>query len=277
MRFWDKVKAVGKAVVSGVSTAISERSISAGVSAGVNTYCQELKHKKTIIIKDPSNPRESDYEHEQRRQREEEERKEQLRLQRLRDDAARKAIQAKRQEMIDAFHENHVARANMFETNARRIYEETYENIIEDLSAIFDVNPIRNFIVEKSKTFRNVVKYEVNRKVSLGNKKMTSIMDDETLSLDEYENKLNLYVDTVFNDARKNLLDLIDKAVKETNEYIRSNAEKFLNDEVEVVTTTNNKLKELAKKGAARDAELRTIAEEQATLSFINSLASEIK
>ena len=166
--------------------------------------------------------------------------------------------------------------AEIYESNARRVYEETYEGFLNEVEKIMDVNPIRNFIVEKSKSFKDIMRNEVNRKISLGSQEMLRIMDDETLSLEEYEKKLNSYVDTVCDNARKKLLDKIQEAVNETNEYIRANANAFLNNELEFVKEQNNTLKELSKQGAARDAQILTIAEQRATLQMINSIANEI-
>lgn len=75
----------------------------------------------------------------------------------------------------------------------------------------------------------------------------------------------------------KKLLSKIHRAVNETNEYIRKNAEAFLNNELDYVKEQNDVLRELAKAGAARDAQILTIAEQRATLQLINSIASEIK
>lgn len=282
MRFFGKLKSVVVSTAVGAYVAISSRSINKGIEAGKKCYSSMSKTgTKTITggsdSGNGSGNDESPAQKRERKKRQEQERQEQLRLQRLRDEAARKALLAKRQSMIDAFQEKIKSEAEMYETNARRIYEETYEDLLGELSKIIDINPIRDFIVEKSKTFKNTMKYEVNSKVSLGNKKMVAIMDDESLSLDEYEDKLNAYVDNVYDKARQKLLAKIQKAVNETNEYIHSNAETFLNDEVEVVTSNNLKLKELSKKGSERDAELRKIAEQQVTLSFIQSTTNEIK
>ena len=265
---WNSVKA-------GVKETIRTGSITSGVKKTISTY-SELSHKETKIINERRRKEEDDREYERRREQEERERQAELAAQRERDEAARKRLIAKRQKMIDSFQENNVAGAEIYESNARRVYEETYEGFLNEVEKIMDVNPIRNFIVEKSKSFKDIMRNEVNRKISLGSQEMLRIMDDETLSLEEYEKKLNSYVDTVCDNARKKLLDKIQEAVNETNEYIRANANAFLNNELEFVKEQNNTLKELSKQGAARDAQILTIAEQRATLQMINSIANEI-
>ena len=258
----------------GVKETIKTGSITSGWEKAKSTY-SELSYKETKIIED-RRKEENEREYRRRREQEERERQAELAAQRERDEAARKRLIAKRQKMIDSFQENNVAGAEIFEANARRVYEETYEALLKEVEKIMDVSPIRNYIVEKSKSFKNIMRNEVNRKISLGSQEMVRIMDDDSLSLDEYEKKLNSYVDKVCDNARKKLLDRIQEAVDETNKYIRINAKTFLNNELEFVKEQNNTLKELSKQGAARDAKILTIAEQRATLQLINSIANEI-
>jgi len=265
-----------KSAREGINEVVKTGSLSAGWEKTKRTY-SELSHKNTVIISSPREPDESDWERDRRRKQEESERQAELLAQRQRDESARKRLIAKRQKMIDSFQENYVSDAEIFEANARRVYEETYDSFISEIEKIMDVAPIRNFIVVKSKTFKNVMRNEVNSKISLGSPEMVRIMDDESLSLEDYEDELNSYVNRICDNARKKLLSKIHRAVNETNEYIRKNAEAFLNNELDFVKEQNDVLRELAKAGAARDAQILTIAEQRATLQLINSIANEIK
>ena len=156
---WNSVKA-------GVKETIRTGSITSGVKKTISTY-SELSHKETKIINERRRKEEDDREYQRRREQEERERQAELAAQRERDEAARKRLIAKRQKMIDSFQENNVAGAEIYESNARRVYEETYEGFLNEVEKIMDVNPIRNFIVEKSKSFKDIMRNEVNRKISL--------------------------------------------------------------------------------------------------------------
>ena len=247
------------AVSKGVETAFSTGSITKGIKSGVEHY-QVLKQKDVKLITTTSP----------------EVRKTLLELAREGDEHARKALLAERQIMLEDFHSKVRVDATLYESTARKVYEETYTSLIEELSKVIDVKPIRIFIAEKSETFKNTVTFQIVSKICLGNHNLTAIMDDYSLSPEAYEKKMNNYANKVFNQARLDLLDKIKVAIEETNEYIKENATTFLNAELSIIESNNQKMKELAKKGADRDAELRRISQQQIILSLIQSTAKEI-
>lgn len=254
------LKNLVSAVSKGFVTTIETGSIKEGIKKGVKHY-NDLKQNDIKLVEHTNH----------------ETRKSLLELARLGDESARKALLAERQKTLEDFHSKALVDATLYENTARKVYEETYSSLIAELSKVIDVKPIRIYIAEKSETFKNTVTFEIVSKVSLGNHALTSIMDDYSLTAEAYGKKMNNYANQVFNQARLGLLDKIKAAIENTNQYIKENATAFLDAELAIIESNNLKRKELAKKGADRDAELRRISQQQIILSFIQSAAKEIQ
>ncbi len=177
--------------------------------------------------------------------------------------------------VIESYQKDAKVKAEEYESIARRAFLQTYEDTIETLSQILDVKAIRSFVNKKSVVFNNQMRDEVNTKISLANHVLTDLLDDRSLSEDDYDMRIQAYADKVFNKAKNNLLVTLKRAVNETNNYIKTNAEKFLKDQEEILKSLKNNLTNLSKEGETGERELEKVSAEYATLLFIKDLAEK--
>ena len=177
--------------------------------------------------------------------------------------------------VIDSYQEDAKVKAEELEGIARRAYLQTYEDMIETLSQIMDVRTIRNFVSRKSDGFKNQMRDEVNSNISLANHELTDLLDNRSLRGDAYDRSIQSYADKVFNKAKNNLLATLKRAVDETNNYIKTNAGKFLQDQEEILKSLKDNMANLSKEGETGEREFEKVSGEYATLLFVKYLAEK--
>ena len=163
--------------------------------------------------------------------------------------------------------------AKTYEGVVRDAYLKKYNPITKALRDIMDTRHIEKFIKSKSKTFANLMRDEINSEITLGNRKLKRLMDDTSLSQLEYKHAIQDFADKIYDNAKDNLLDVLESAFSETDSYIKIHVSKFLQDEQETLIAMKENMQKLSQEGGARERELEKIGKEYATLSFIRSLA----
>ncbi len=215
---------------------------------------------------------------EQRRQREEERREEEkMRRQqeKLRREKEEKAKIKRRAAMIDEYQGKVAVKAEAYETEIRKQYNQTYSKILDDLELQMDVTPIRKLIDTKGRSFENKMRDEVNAKVNLGNYELVAIMDDYSLEFDQYCDKIDAYTDKIYESAKTHLLESLNSIIEETNSFISIHAKKYLKDALEQEKEHRDNLASLSKEGVERDEQLLKSTTEYATLQLIKELANK--
>ena len=115
---------------------------------------------------------------------------------------------------------------------------------------------------------------EINSAITYGNRQLKRLMNDTSLSRGEYSDRIQDYVDTIYDRAKDNLLAELQKAFLDTDSYIKVNAKKFLQNEQEILKGLKTNMKNLSKEGDAKERELEKIGKEYATLTFVRSIAN---
>ena len=178
-------------------------------------------------------------------------------------------------DLIDQYQKQARKEAKIYEDIAKEAYKKKYEQIVKALGEVMDTKHIQNFINSKSQIFSNLMRNEINSAITYGNRQLKRLMNDTSLSRKEYSDKIQDYVDTIYDQTKDNLLAELQKAFSETDSYIRINAKKFLQDEQEVLKGLKNTMNNLSKEGDAKERELEKIGNEYATLAFVRSLANK--
>lgn len=181
----------------------------------------------------------------------------------------------RRTSILERYHKEARKEAVAFEDMARQTYCDTYFYLLSTLDEVMDTRAIESFIDKKSKTFMNQMRDEINSKISIGNRHFNMLLDDTTLKESEYNRKIQDYADSAFQTAKDNLLSTLQQLINETNNYIRVNANKFLQDEQEMLNVLRNNLNQLTKEGEMKQRELERISYEYATLLLIKELSKQ--
>ena len=181
----------------------------------------------------------------------------------------------RRTAIIDSYQESVKSEAVAFENMARRAYLKTYTDMLTTLGEVMEIRAINSFIDKKSKTFKNQMRDEVNSKITIGNRRLIMLMDDTTIGDSEYNRRIQEYADSVFQKAKDNLLLTLQQLITETNQYISTNAKKFLQDEQEVLKGLKDNMFNLSKEGETKEKELEKISSEYSTLLLIKELAEQ--
>jgi hypothetical protein len=100
-------------------------------------------------------------------------------------------------------------------------------------------------------------------------------MNNNNLSASAYNQSIQNYADKVFNQAKRNLLILLKRTIQETNNYISTNANKFLSDQEAILNTLKVNLYNLSQEGETSEKELSKMSEEYAILQLVESVAKE--
>ena len=175
---------------------------------------------------------------------------------------------------VIADYQKHVSKdAKTYEGIVRDAYLKKYKPITKALRVIMDTRHIEKFIKSKSKTFANLMRDEINSEITLGNRKLKALMDDTSLSQLEYKHAIQDFADKIYDNAKDNLLDVLESVFSETDSYIKIHVSKFLQDEQKTLIAMKENMQKLCQEGGARERELEKIGMEYATLSFIRSLA----
>ena len=178
-------------------------------------------------------------------------------------------------DLIDQYQKQARKEAKIYEDIAKEAYKKKYEQMVKALGEVMDTKHIQNFINSKSQIFSNLMRNEINSAITYGNRQLKRLMKDTSLSRKEYSDKIQDYVDTIYDQTKDNLLAELQKAFSETDSYIRINAKKFLQDEQEILKGLKNTMNNLSKEGDAKERELEKIGNEYATLAFVRSLANK--
>lgn len=149
-----------------------------------------------------------------------------------------------------------------------------YEPTILQLEKVFDeelIDEIQSYIDEKSKSFKNQMRDEVNTKVSSSYSEWDDLMSDPDVDVAQIQE----YCDTVYNTADDNLLDSFNQAVSETNDHIKDVVNKYNNDKAKHLKSLKESLVKLSSDEATKSAEIKAIYEKLAIIQFINFESSE--
>lgn len=166
-------------------------------------------------------------------------------------------------------------KASRREKNVKNIYLSIYEDYISDFSEVFDdeiIDGIESYVKEKSKSFKNTLRDEVNEKVN-----PSCYQWKQLLSSSPTKNKVQAYCNKVYAEADNNLLDLLQETIEETNKYITSCIDKYNNDKALALSKMKQSLINLTADEETKALELKLIAEELAVAEFIAHEATLIQ
>lgn len=194
---------------------------------------------------------------------------------RSKSDTEIKAELGRRIDLIDSYQKQARKEAAVYEKMVKNAYEKKYEKILIALGKVMDTKHIQSYIKLKANIFQHQMRDEVNSSITYGNRKLKKLMNDSNLSDKDYSDKIQEYVDSVYEEAKTDLLDLLQTTFTETDSYIKVNAKKFLQDEQEVLKGLRTNMTNLSKEGEAKEQELEKIGVEYATLALIRVLAKE--
>lgn len=181
----------------------------------------------------------------------------------------------RRMEMIDEYQGKVEIKSLDIENATRIAYMNTYSDILETLKPVMDVIHIQSYINKKSKVFEYKMRNEINSKIIISNHELQSLMNNNNLSASAYNQSIQNYADKVFNQAKRNLLILLKRTIQETNNYISTNANKFLSDQEAILNTLKVNLYNLSQEGETSEKELSKMSEEYAILQLVESVAKE--
>lgn len=151
-------------------------------------------------------------------------------------------------------------------------YLSIYENYISYLSEIFDDEIIKNIkviIKDNSMSLINTLRNEIDVKVTFN-------LCKHLLSDSSYT-KIRGYCDRVYTDADNNLLDLLQEAIEDTNDYISKCIVKYNEDKALALAKHKKSLINLTADDESNAKELKQIAEELAVAEFIANEATPIQ
>lgn len=160
-------------------------------------------------------------------------------------------------------------KAKKREKTIQKTYKDLYDPTIQELEEIFDeeiIEEIQSYIDEKSTSFKNQMRDEVNTKVSSSYSEWDGLISDPYVD----NAKIQRYCDDVYNTADDNLLDLFTNAVAETNAHIKDIVNKYNNDKAKHLNALKESLIKLSSDEATKSAEIKAIYEKLAVIQFIN-------
>lgn len=165
-------------------------------------------------------------------------------------------------------------KARKREKTIQNTYKKLYEETILQLEEIFDeelIDDIQSYIDEKSKSFKNQMRDEVNTKVSSSYSEWDDLMSDPDVDVAQIQK----YCDEVYNTADDNLLDSFTQAVSDTNNHIKDIVNKYNNDRAKHLKSLKDSLIKLSSDEATKSAEIKSIYEKLAVIQFINNESDE--
>ena len=246
MGFWSKVGQIAGKVVSGFKKAakVLVESISSGVKEVLGGYNKKSPTFEPLkpVVKKPTD---------------EEERKAHLR--------EHMRVLARYQEQVEK-------EAMSKETKVQKAYDRAYRDILVNLQQYdIDVSDIKRYMNKKRASFANSMRDEVNTKVSPEYRSWRILMEDVNVS----DAKIRAYTDSVYEDAKNNLLDLLANALEETNNYIKQNVDKYIEDKSKALQIQKESLVNMTKDKDSKMKELQKIMEEYAIMAFIQHEAKK--
>ncbi len=178
-----------------------------------------------------------------------------------------KKQQEKENEAITGYQEEVAERAVSREKEVKNAYKKIYKIYIDDFRDIFDaelVNDIETYIKNKSNSFTNTLRNEVNTKVNSSYKPWKRLIASHPS-----DEELQEYCDRVYADAKNNLFDLLQTAIKDTNKFISKCIIKYNDDKAKALKEMKDSLVRLTADEETKAQELKKIAEELAVAQFI--------
>ena len=178
-------------------------------------------------------------------------------------------------EVIAEYQEEIEERAIKRESSVKNLYSNIYNNYISKFKGVFDEDVIKNlkvFIKTKENIFKNRLRNEVNSKVNPSCKKWQRL-----IARNASHNEIQSYCDRVYTDADNNLLDLLQEAIEDTNDYISKCIVKYNEDEALALAKLKKSLINLTADDESNAKELKQIAEELAVAEFIANEATPIQ
>lgn len=178
-----------------------------------------------------------------------------------------KRQQEKENEAITGYQEEVAERAVSREKEVKNAYKKIYKIYIDDFRDIFDaelVNDIETYIKNKSNSFTNTLRNEVNTKVNSSYKPWKQLIASHPS-----DEELQEYCDRVYADAKNNLFDLLQTAIKDTNKFISKCIIKYNDDKAKALKEMKDSLVRLTADEETKAQELKKIAEELAVAQFI--------
>ena len=176
---------------------------------------------------------------------------------------------------IANFQKHTKKKASRRENNIKNVYLSIYENYISYFSEVFDkeiIDSIDSYVKEKSESFKNTMRNEVNAKVNPSYYQWKQLLSSLPTG-----DQVQAYCNKVYTEADNNLLDLLQKTIEETNKYIRSCINKYNNDKALALSRMKESLINLTADEETKAKELKQIAEELAVAEFIANEATPIQ
>ena len=178
-------------------------------------------------------------------------------------------------EVIAEYQEEIKERAIQRESSVKELYSNIYNNYISKFEEVFDkdvIKALRAFIKSKENIFQNTLRNEVNSKVNPSCKKWQRL-----ISRNASHSEIQSYCDRVYTDADNNLLDLLQEAIEDTNDYISKCIVKYNEDKALALAKHKKSLINLTADDESNAKELKQIAEELAVAEFIANEATPIQ
>lgn len=178
-------------------------------------------------------------------------------------------------ELIHKYQVQIEKRAKSREKAVKMAFKKIYEPYLASFEEVFDdsiMEDIHEFIEEKSLSFANTLRDEVNTKVNSSNKRWKYLISNNP-SREDLQN----YCDKIYTNADNNLLDLLQSCIEDTNKFISGCIVKYNNDKATALTKLKDSLIKLTADEETKAQELKEIAEELVVAQFIiNETSTEV-
>lgn len=241
MGFWDTIKSVGSSIYNGAKTAIRN---------AASWVAKQLEDK-------PKTYERVNYDYTPSHMSSEEEEKARIK---------------EHNKAISDYQKRIAKRTDKREKQIQSAYKGAYIEVIDELERSgIDVADIRLFIDTKAISFENVMRDEVNTKVSPSYYEWKSLIDN----VDSTQKDMDKYTKKVYDEAENKLLDLLEVAYAETNEFIKQRTDKYLTDKSNALQTMKESLVNLTKDKESQERELQKIAVEYTTMLLIEHEAEK--
>lgn len=175
-------------------------------------------------------------------------------------------------EMIDRYQKKVKKKARKREGDIKIAYMKIYKPYFADFKEVFDkdiMDNIESYYEEKSLLFENKLRDPVNTQVNSSYQPWKQLISSHPTA-----EQLQAYCDRVYSDADNNLLDLLQTAIEETNQYISRRVIEYNDDKAKALTILKESLVKLTSDEETKAQELKKIAEELAVAQYIAYEAS---
>lgn len=175
-------------------------------------------------------------------------------------------------EAITQYQQQIEERAKSREKDVKNAYLKIYAEYIAAFEKVFGndiISSIKNYVNDKSLSFANTLRDEVNTKVNSSYQPWKQL-----ISMHPSAKQLQDYCDKVYTDADNNLLDSLQSAIEETNKFISKCINKYNDDKATALSEMKHSLINLTADEETMAQELKKIAEELVVAQFIYNEAS---